>query len=134
MLCCLWGVQLIINDIYPGSSTHSKVVFKEVLHPIELEFGNADFWGEGKTGRKPLGAEWRTNNQHNLLMATSPKSNPAHIAGRWVQSPWCHHCSPRSLDKKTRHTQIFSSGNTEKCWTEDCMIVFYWILICFLLQ
>ena len=28
---------IIINDIYPGSSTHSKVVFREVLHPFELE-------------------------------------------------------------------------------------------------
>ena len=28
---------LPINDIYPGNSTHSKVVFREVLHPIELE-------------------------------------------------------------------------------------------------
>ena len=27
---------LPINDIYPGNSTHSKVVFREVLHPIEL--------------------------------------------------------------------------------------------------
>ena len=26
-----------MNDIYPGSSTHPKVVFREVLHPIELE-------------------------------------------------------------------------------------------------
>ena len=58
------SVQLInntlISDIYPGSSTHSKVVFREVLHPIELEFGNVDFWGEGKTGEpgeKPLVAE-----------------------------------------------------------------------------
>jgi len=33
----------IIIDIYPGSSTHPKVVFKEVLHPIELEFGKVDF-------------------------------------------------------------------------------------------
>ena len=36
-------IIIIIIDIYPGSSTHSKVVFKEVLHPIELEFGNVDF-------------------------------------------------------------------------------------------
>ena len=28
---------IIINDIYPGSSTHSNVVFREVLHPFELE-------------------------------------------------------------------------------------------------
>jgi len=36
------------------------VVFREVLHPIELEFGNVDFSGEGKTGEpgeKHLGAE-----------------------------------------------------------------------------
>ena len=34
---------IIINDIYPGSSIHSKVVFREVLHPIELEFGKCWF-------------------------------------------------------------------------------------------
>ena len=28
----------MINDIFPGSSTHPKVVFREVLHLIELEF------------------------------------------------------------------------------------------------
>jgi len=59
-------------DIYPGSSTHLKVIFREVPHLIELEFGNVDFWGEGKTGEpgeKPLGAEKRTNNQLNPLMA-----------------------------------------------------------------
>ena len=32
-----------IIDIYPGSSTHPKVVYLEALHPIELEFGNVDF-------------------------------------------------------------------------------------------
>jgi len=31
---------IIIIDDYPGSSTHPKVIFREVLHPIELEFGN----------------------------------------------------------------------------------------------
>ena len=43
-----------------------KSDFREVLRPIELEFGNGDFWGEGKTRElreKPLGAGWRTNNQ-----------------------------------------------------------------------
>jgi len=30
-------IIIIINEIYPGSSSHSKVVFREVLHPIELE-------------------------------------------------------------------------------------------------
>jgi len=49
-----------MNDIYPGSSAHAKVVFREVLHAIELEFRNVDILGEGKTGElseKPLGAE-----------------------------------------------------------------------------
>ena len=44
----------------PGSSTHLKIVFREVLHPIDLEFGNVDFRGEGKTvepGEKLLGAK-----------------------------------------------------------------------------
>ena len=53
-------IIIIISNLYPGSSTHSKVVFREVLHPIEVEFGNVDFLGEGKTGEpgeKPLGAE-----------------------------------------------------------------------------
>ena len=53
-------IIIIIIDIYPRSSTHIKVVFREVLHPIEVEFGNVDFLGEGKTrepGEKPLGAE-----------------------------------------------------------------------------
>ena len=35
-------IIIIISNIYPGCSTHSKVVFTEVLHPIELEFGNAN--------------------------------------------------------------------------------------------
>ena len=50
----------MINDIYPGRSTHAKVVLREALYPVKLEFGNVDFWQEGKTGEpgeKPLGAE-----------------------------------------------------------------------------
>ena len=50
----------IINGDYIRGSTHAKVVFEEVLHPIELEFGNAGLWEEGKTGEpkeKPLGEE-----------------------------------------------------------------------------
>ena len=48
LLAALIGI--LITDIYPRSSTHTKVVFREVLHPIRLEFGNVDFWGEGETG------------------------------------------------------------------------------------
>ena len=53
-------------EIYPGSSTHVKVVCREILHPIELEFGNVGFWEEGKTGElgeKALGAEYWKNQQ-----------------------------------------------------------------------
>ena len=39
---------IIINDIYPGSFTHPKVVFREVMHPIKLEFGNVGFEESGK--------------------------------------------------------------------------------------
>ena len=63
--------SLIIIDIYPGISTHPKVVFREVLHPIKLKFRNVDFWGEGKTeepGEKPLGAEERNNNQLTVVI------------------------------------------------------------------
>ena len=60
------------------SSTQAKVVFGEVLHPIELEFGNAGLWEEGTTEeakRKPLGEE----NQLNPHEAPSSGSNPGHI-------------------------------------------------------
>ena len=30
-------IIIIIHDINPGSSAHSKVVFREILHPIELD-------------------------------------------------------------------------------------------------
>ena len=48
------------GNICPGSSTHTKVVFREVLLVVELKFGNVVFWGEGKTREsreKPLGEE-----------------------------------------------------------------------------
>jgi len=36
-------IIIIINEVYPRSSTHLKVVFREALHAIEFEFGNVDF-------------------------------------------------------------------------------------------
>ena len=44
-----------------------KCLTQKVI-PIELEFGNVGFLGEGKTGvarEKPLGARTRTNNELN---------------------------------------------------------------------
>ena len=52
--------KLSSGNICPGSSTHTKVVFREVLHVVELKFENVAFWGEGKTREsreKPLGEE-----------------------------------------------------------------------------
>ena len=61
----------------------------EVAHPqsgpsstcflVELEFGNASFWGEGKTGvlrEKPLGEKERTNNKLNPHVASTPGFEP----------------------------------------------------------
>ena len=42
---------------------------------LELEFENAGFWGEQKTGvpgEKPLGAEKRTNNKLEIHMTLGP--------------------------------------------------------------
>ena len=53
----------------------------------ELEFGNVGFWGERKTGvpgKKPLGAEKRTNNILNPHIASSPRTDPA--PHRWEAS------------------------------------------------
>jgi len=46
---------------------------------IELEFKNAGFRGEGKTGvpgEKPLGAKTRTNNKLNPHLTPSPGIEP----------------------------------------------------------
>ena len=40
------------HDNYSGSTTHAKVILREVLHPIELKLGNVDFWG-GENRKKP---------------------------------------------------------------------------------
>ena len=45
---------------------------------------NVDFWGDRKTeepSEKPPGAEQRTINQLNPLMAVNPESNQGHIGG-----------------------------------------------------
>ena len=82
-------IIIIINDIYTGSSTHPKVVFREVLHPIKLEFGNVDFWGEGKTGEpgeKALRARKRTNNKLNPHMTPGPVIEPGTHSIWWKAS------------------------------------------------
>ena len=68
--------KLINNDLqvaylYSGSSS--------TWFLVELEFGNAGFWGEGKTGvpgEKPLGARERTNNKLNPHMVSTPGFEP----------------------------------------------------------
>ena len=68
--------KLINNDLqvaYPYSGSSSTWFL------VELEFGNAGFWGEGKTGvpgEKPLGARERTNNKLNPHMVSTPGFEP----------------------------------------------------------
>ena len=83
----------------------------EVAHPqsdssstwflVELEFENAGFWGEGKTGvpgEKPLGAKERTNNKLNPHMASTPEDfHPGHIGGRRALSPLPHPLLPENI-------------------------------------
>ena len=54
---------------------------------VELEFGNVDFWGEGKIGipgEKPLGGRERINNKLNPHMASTPGFEPG--PHRWEAS------------------------------------------------
>ena len=63
---------------------------------VELEFGNAGFWGEVKPGvprEKPLGAEKRTNNKLNPRMALDWEWIPGHIGGKRVLSPLGEPCT-----------------------------------------
>ena len=58
-----------------------KVVFREVLHPIELEFG---FLGRGENRRTFRKTSWSRAKNHqptlfNPLMAANPESNLGHI-------------------------------------------------------
>ena len=69
---------------------------------IELEFGSAGFWGEGKTGvhgEKPVRARERTNNKLNphTYMASTPgvKPGPPWCFGRWALSPLRHPLLPQ---------------------------------------
>ena len=51
---------------------------------LEMAYWNLDFWGERKTeepSEKPPGAEQRTSNQLNPLMAANPESNQGQIGG-----------------------------------------------------
>ena len=52
---------------------------------MELEFENAGFWVEGKTGvpgEKPLGAVLRTNNKSTHISRRVRESNRSFIDGR----------------------------------------------------
>ena len=103
-----------MNDIYSGSSTHAKVVFSEVLYPIELEFENGDFLGEWKPENPEKNFSER--NKVNSHMATRTKSNPDLIGGRRVQFLLCHPapCHFLIILVAVRHTMIVVST---QCFT-----------------
>ena len=66
------------NDLevaHPHSHSGSSFTW----FPVELEFRNVGFWGEGKSGvpgEKPLGAKERTNHKLNPHMASTPGFEP----------------------------------------------------------
>ena len=69
-------IKLINNDL---EIAHPQSGCSSTWFLVELEFGNAWFWGEGKTGvpgEIPLGAKERTNNKLNPPMASTPGFEP----------------------------------------------------------
>ena len=72
------------------------MAFWHVLHLIELEFENFDFWGGGEPENleKNLSEQIKEPKPH---MAASSESKPGHSGGRLVQSPLRHSCSPAML-------------------------------------
>ena len=68
---------IIISDIYSGSSSHSKLVFREVLNPIELKFGNTNF----------CLSIWRTL-QVKLIWANVPDGGKWQYFRLYKQNAW----------------------------------------------
>ena len=77
--------------------------------PVELEFGNVGFWGEGKTevpgenlsanGREPL-----TNSTN--IWRRRLDSNPGHIGGKRALSPLRHPCFPKYSNWERHYLNI----------------------------
>ena len=80
--------------------------------------------GSRRTRRKTTRSTvtWRTNNQLNPLVATSPKSNPGHVDGRRVQSPLRH---SKSLEADIFIVTLLRKNGSMKlrhCWHSQCEI------------
>ena len=73
---------ILIIDIYPGRSTHPKVVFREFLHPIELKFRNVDF----EERRKPENLEKNLSEQSNEQTTNLTHLWPKPGSCRWEAS------------------------------------------------
>ena len=96
--CINNDLNTIKNTIF-GQHIHIVVLRLSLL--VELEFGNIDCWGEGKTGvalEKPLVTKERTNNKlnpHKLSM-------PGFESGPFVGGLYSHHCAPPLLPHKSQ--------------------------------
>ena len=67
------------NNDLEVAHPHSHSGSSSTWFPVELEFRNVGFWGEGKSGlpgEKPLGAKERTNHKLNPHMASTPGFEP----------------------------------------------------------
>ena len=64
----------LINNDLEVAHPHSEIRSSSTWFLVELEFGNAGFWGEEKTGvpgEKPCGAKQRTNNKQTSFTWTN---------------------------------------------------------------
>ena len=82
------------DDIYPESSTHAKAVFREVLHPIELGFGNVDFWGQGNPENSEKNLKEQSKAENHLNVTYGAEWNPDHNDGGPVQLSLRPPCKP----------------------------------------
>ena len=90
------------GNIFTGQPEVSNMA----LSPIELEFRNVGFRGDGKPENlENIPSEQSKEPTTNFtqiwprVMATSPESNPGHIGGRGVQSSLHYPGSPVKLQK-----------------------------------
>ena len=83
----------INHDIYPGSSTHCEVVFREVLHPDRIRIWKCWFLGRGEnrsTRRKT--SQSRVEN-HQQTHPTYDVESGNRARATLVGGEYFHHCA-----------------------------------------
>ena len=105
----------IINDIYPGGSTHLKSGFQG--GPASDRIGIWTFLSRGENRRKT--SRSRVKNQLNPLMATSPKSKPG--PRRWESSEITTTLSLLPADIRNKNVHLVQKlDNVTICKNLEC--------------